>query len=124
MAAGSGCARVLRCSYHGWEYSLDGRLKKAPGAEGIRSFCAQDIALKPIGLATQGHLLFLNFARSGTWALSASLFTLTMDDTGPACDKLTSHAPHKELGQVQHAPVFGVCKPVEDARHQDVLKSS
>lgn len=106
MAAGSGCAGVLRCSYHGWEYWLDGRLKKAPGAEGIRSFRAQDIALKPIGLATEGHLLFLNFARSGTWALSAKLVTFTMHGRVPACDMLTSHTHHKELGPVQHAPVF------------------
>ncbi|CAL5219950.1 g1882 [Coccomyxa viridis] len=61
VATGSGCAQVLRCSYHGWEYGLNGRLRKAPGADGIRSFHADQIALQPIGVAMLGHLCFLHF---------------------------------------------------------------
>ncbi|CAK0764975.1 hypothetical protein CVIRNUC_003212 [Coccomyxa viridis] len=65
VADGSGCAQLLRCSYHGWEYGLNGRLKKAPGADGIQKFHADQIALKPIGLAVLGHLIFLHFGESG-----------------------------------------------------------
>ena len=128
VADGSGCAQLLRCSYHGWEYGglppvccpghmlaqhscavscyiprnftcqdteiskphvgkafpgcepyarvefeirtclcvgLNGRLKKAPGADGIQNFHADQIALKPIGLAVLGHLIFVHFGESG-----------------------------------------------------------
>ena len=44
---------------------LNGRLKKAPGADGIQNFHADQIALKPIGLAVLGHLIFLHFGESG-----------------------------------------------------------
>lgn len=30
VAGGKGCARALRCAYHGWTYGLDGRLLGAP----------------------------------------------------------------------------------------------
>jgi choline monooxygenase len=30
IAVGSGCKNVLRCAYHGWTYTLDGRLIGTP----------------------------------------------------------------------------------------------
>src|SRR5438445_7331592 len=30
IALGSGCKNVLRCQYHGWTYTLDGRLIRRP----------------------------------------------------------------------------------------------
>lgn len=40
---------------------LNGRLKRAPGADGITSFHADEVALQPIGMAILGHLCFLHF---------------------------------------------------------------
>jgi len=35
IASGSGCKNVLRCGYHGWTYTLDGRLIGTPDVEGV-----------------------------------------------------------------------------------------
>src|SRR6266481_3523043 len=35
IALGSGCKNVLRCQYHGWTYTLDGRLIGTPDVEGV-----------------------------------------------------------------------------------------
>jgi choline monooxygenase len=38
IAQGSGCKNVLRCGYHGWTYTLDGRLIGTPDVEGVEFF--------------------------------------------------------------------------------------
>src|SRR5580693_6195423 len=38
IAQGSGCQNVLRCGYHGWTYTLDGRLIGTPDIEGVEFF--------------------------------------------------------------------------------------
>src|SRR6202162_6697973 len=38
IALGSGCKNVLRCQYHGWTYTLDGRLIGTPDVEGVEFF--------------------------------------------------------------------------------------
>ena len=35
IALGSGCKNVLRCQYHGWTYTLDGKLIGTPDVEGV-----------------------------------------------------------------------------------------
>src|SRR6266850_2159236 len=35
IALGSGCKNVLRCQYHGWTYTLDGRLIGTPDVEAV-----------------------------------------------------------------------------------------
>ena len=32
---GQGCVKAIRCPYHDWKYSLDGRLKHIPGQQGF-----------------------------------------------------------------------------------------
>ena len=35
LAEGSGCAKIFRCTYHGWAYRLDGKLEYVPDQHGI-----------------------------------------------------------------------------------------
>ncbi len=59
MASGSGSgAACFRCPYHGWEYHLDGRLRKAVGLRGIEGFRSADNGLVPLRVATLGPWLF------------------------------------------------------------------
>jgi choline monooxygenase len=50
-----GCAtrKTLQCPYHGWTYTLDGRLHRAPGAE-----VDPDVRLPELSVASAGPLLF------------------------------------------------------------------
>ena len=48
------------CPYHGWTYSLEGRLTKALRLKGIKEFKAKDFGLKQIVAATFGPLVFIN----------------------------------------------------------------
>ncbi|KAK9806625.1 hypothetical protein WJX73_001477 [Symbiochloris irregularis] len=59
VASGSGCTAQFRCPYHGWTYSLDGRLVKAIGLKGIQDFKARDYGLVPMRAATWGHFVFV-----------------------------------------------------------------
>lgn len=57
-ASPAGCARVLRCSYHGWTYGLDGRLRGAPCWRGVEGFERSEVALTPVPAAIwQGQVL-------------------------------------------------------------------
>ena len=58
MASGTGCAERFTCPYHGWTYSLDGRLEKATRLGGIKDFKPKDNGLVPIRVQTWGHLIF------------------------------------------------------------------
>ena len=59
-AEGCGSRKVFRCGYHGWTYSLDGRLLNAPEMEGVCDFRHEDFGLKPIQAAEWGGLVFVN----------------------------------------------------------------
>ena len=48
------------CPYHGWTYSLEGRLTKALRLKGIKGFKAKDFGLKQIAAETFGPLVFIN----------------------------------------------------------------
>lgn len=70
---------VIRCPYHSWGYSLDGRLLGAPYFQGLDvppqalerfrnraeaegDFCKEDHGLLPVRLDTWGGLLFVNLS--------------------------------------------------------------
>lgn len=59
VASGQGHCTQFRCPYHGWTYSLEGRLVKAIGLKGIQDFKARDYGLVPMAAATWGHLVFI-----------------------------------------------------------------
>jgi choline monooxygenase len=60
VAVGCGRRQTLQCRYHGWTYSLAGRLLRAPDMDGTADFCADDLALSPVRIETLGPLVFAN----------------------------------------------------------------
>ena len=60
VAQGRGCARRLRCIYHGWSYGLDGQLRSATEMDGAEDFDPQTVRLPELSLATWQGLVFLS----------------------------------------------------------------
>ena len=61
IALGSGCKNVLRCQYHGWTYTLDGRLIGTPDVEGVEFFDRSTMGMFPLRLETWEKFIFVNF---------------------------------------------------------------
>jgi choline monooxygenase len=61
IAQGSGCGHVLRCGYHGWTYTLDGRLIGTPDVDGLEFFDRSTMGMVPLRLETWGQFIFVNF---------------------------------------------------------------
>src|SRR6267378_1627815 len=61
IAQGSGCKNVLRCGYHGWTYTLDGRLIGTPDVEGVEFFDRSTMGMVPLRVETWEQFLFVNF---------------------------------------------------------------
>jgi choline monooxygenase len=60
VAHGCGKRQTLQCRYHGWTYSLNGQLLRAPEMEGSSGFRASDFRLLPVQVAAFGPLVFAN----------------------------------------------------------------
>jgi choline monooxygenase len=60
VAYGCGKRNTLQCKYHGWTYTLDGTLLRAPEMEGVAGFTPSEMHLVPIQVATWGPLVFAN----------------------------------------------------------------
>ena len=60
-----GSVRAISCPYHGWSYSLDGRLIAAAGMEQAGKFDSADFGLIPLRLAQWAGFVFLNFTADG-----------------------------------------------------------
>ena len=52
------------CPYHGWTYSLDGRLRRATRLKGIKDFKAAQFGLVPIQVVEKWGFVFLNFSQT------------------------------------------------------------
>jgi choline monooxygenase len=61
IALGSGCKNVLRCAYHGWTYTLDGRLIGTPDIEGVEFFDRSAMGMFPLRLETWEQFIFIDF---------------------------------------------------------------
>src|SRR4029077_6258858 len=61
IAQGSGCKNVLRCGYHCWTYTLDGRLIGTPDVEGVEFFDRSTMGMVPLRLETWEQFIFVNF---------------------------------------------------------------
>jgi choline monooxygenase len=61
IALGSGCKNVLRCQYHGWTYTLDGRLIGTPDVEGVEFFDRSTMGMVPLGVEVWEQFIFVNF---------------------------------------------------------------
>ena len=59
-AEGCGSRKVFRCGYHGWTYSLDGRLVNAPEMEGTKNFCAEELRLRAVQVGEWEGQVFVN----------------------------------------------------------------
>src|SRR5205085_8326874 len=51
VAFGCGKRQTLQCKYHGWTYTLDGQLLKAPEMEGTQRFTPEDMHLLGVQVA-------------------------------------------------------------------------
>ncbi len=60
VAAGSGTKKVLQCGYHGWSYSLEGRLLGTPELEGIQCFERDSVRLPEFRIEAWNDLLFVS----------------------------------------------------------------
>jgi len=61
IALGSGCQNVLRCQYHGWTYTLDGRLIGTPDVEGVEFFDRSTMGMVPLRVEVWEQFVFVNF---------------------------------------------------------------
>ena len=60
LAEGSGCAKIFRCTYHGWAYRLDGRLEYVPDQHGFPALDKSTHGLVPVhDVTVQGGLVFV-----------------------------------------------------------------
>jgi Rieske 2Fe-2S family protein len=61
VASGAGNAKAFVCPYHGWTYDLSGRLKGAPGMEGIEGFDPSKCGLREVALSEWAGNIFICF---------------------------------------------------------------
>jgi choline monooxygenase len=61
IAQDSGCKNVFRCGYHGWTYTLDGRLIGTPDVEGVEFFDRSQMGMFPVRVEVWEQFIFVNF---------------------------------------------------------------
>ena len=52
---------MLRCQYHGWTYTLDGRLIGTPDVEGVEFFDRSTMGMVPLRVEVWEQFIFVNF---------------------------------------------------------------
>ncbi len=60
VAEGAGCRNLLRCTYHGWSYALDGSLIGIPEFDGVENFDRERYSLAPVRVETWEQFIFVN----------------------------------------------------------------
>ncbi|HEV7922688.1 MAG TPA: SRPBCC family protein [Thermoanaerobaculia bacterium] len=65
VAKGEGKRPVLQCGYHGWTYSLDGRLLGTPEFDGVQCFDRAAFALPKFRVEVWNDLVFVNLDALG-----------------------------------------------------------
>ena len=78
VARGAGKRPVLQCGYHGWTYSLDGRLAVTPEFEGVQDFDRSNCMLPQFKVDVWNELVFVNLDPRAA-SLSDFLGTLLSD---------------------------------------------
>jgi choline monooxygenase len=78
VAKGEGERSAIQCRYHGWTYSLDGRLIGTPEMEGIECFDRGSMALPQFRIEEWNGLLFVNL-HHGAPSLTETFRALTAD---------------------------------------------
>jgi nitrite reductase/ring-hydroxylating ferredoxin subunit len=64
VATSCGPRARLTCGFHGWSYSLDGKLVGIPGKEGFAADAAQKLGLTPVPVAERHGLIFVKLRPS------------------------------------------------------------
>ncbi len=59
VADGSGCAKAFVCRYHGWTYTLDGRLQHVPHEHGFPDLDKGALGLVPVETVEASGLVFV-----------------------------------------------------------------
>ena len=65
LTEAAGCARALRCPYHGWTYTLEGALLGTPEWAGVDGFDRAAHGLMPVECATWEDWVFVKLERGG-----------------------------------------------------------
>jgi choline monooxygenase len=65
IARGDGKRPVLQCGYHGWTYTLDGRLAATPEFDGVQNFDKDACVLPRFRVETWNELVFVNLDPDG-----------------------------------------------------------
>jgi choline monooxygenase len=60
VASGKGNRKSLQCKYHGWTYSLEGKLLNAPEFDGVQNWDKGAVCLKPVRVVEWGPFIFVN----------------------------------------------------------------
>ena len=60
VALKDGCRKLLQCRYHGWTYTLDGRLQNAPRASREMEFDPAELSLVPVAVDAWRGFVFVN----------------------------------------------------------------
>lgn len=77
VAEGAGCRSSLQCRYHGWTYSLEGKLIGTPEFDGVECFSKEENGLLPVRVEAWEQFLFVNFDKN---APSLALFFEDISD--------------------------------------------
>lgn len=75
VARGKGKSEKLVCPYHGWEYNLEGKLKKVPKAGAILDIHKKGLNLKEIPVHIAGPFVFLFLGKGDAPVFSNKLTT-------------------------------------------------
>ncbi len=78
----------IRCPYHAWTYTLDGKLRGTPNVEEVSGFAKADYPLHRVALDTWQGMIFVNLAA----------------DPAPLLDQIDSyisHFDHFEIGKLR-----------------------
>jgi choline monooxygenase len=65
VARGCGRRKALQCTYHGWTYTLDGRLRQAPELEGVSGFDPGKVCLPAFEAEVWGPFVFVRLEPGG-----------------------------------------------------------
>ncbi|MEO8144109.1 MAG: aromatic ring-hydroxylating dioxygenase subunit alpha, partial [Betaproteobacteria bacterium] len=60
VASGAGCAKAFVCPYHAWTYTLEGKLRHVPHAEGFPGMDKSTHGLVPVHAEERLGLVFIN----------------------------------------------------------------
>ena len=62
IAVADGKSRVLQCQYHGWSYTLEGKLAGTPKCDGLKNFDRANCSLPEVSVVEWAGMIFVNAA--------------------------------------------------------------